>query len=1259
MRLKRLEVRGFKSFADRTDFDFDTDLTGIVGPNGCGKSNVVDAVRWVLGETRPTSMRGAGMTDVIFKGSASRPPLSVAEITMVVDNSEGEIPERAAEVAITRRLYKSGEGEYLIDGERVRLKDVRDMLFDTGLGSRGYSVLEQGRIDAVLSANPTQRRSIFEEAAGISRYRQRRHETGLRLKRVEQDVTRLDDVMGELRTRVRSLKIQAGKAERYVTAKAEWTEGRGAWLRHRLARLDAELSELSPELDRLEGELEQLRGLRADCDAEVSEREDERSAIVAELDRASGDSGRLASELSTLDERKSQLALRVTSWRASATEEAERAAVLVQQLDARRTEEKQLAEELATIGEAFAEAEQIAGGVAARARELDRDYKVARKASEEQNEIVLGKLRERTAAQNAQRHIEGAQGPAEGRHARAAERLEEMDGVLADVGAELERARDHVTASEAEVAAADEALSKAASNVEGTEAALATTDERIRGRELERAQLQARIESLLDREAELATLSEGTRHLLEAVEGGDGPCQSEQILGILADHFSIDLRLARALDVALEGKAQRLVAADAHVALDLLAWMRDQEHGQVGLVVPRGIGAPDCPTPGDFALFARYGMAIEGRLSERVQCDEAMAPLAEALLCDVVIVSDLDLAMELVGREPGWRFVTPAGELVDASGIVGGHRELSHGAVGRRSSAASLAGKVDELDHLLEGDAEEAAALEERLGEERTLAGVAADERERVRRELSDLEGTARAARARLADRQAARAEHDHEVATAQAEIARLAGELARAHLAREEAEGEFELENGRLEELEKGRHALEEERAALAKEVSRAEVEVTRLRGERQALGRRIDDLSRRVQEDEDEIARARGRERNYEANAVQGEREGEVIAEQVAVLAREREQLEDELTVLREREKGGAERIREVRERAEQVQLALDAAGERLGETRLSCQRFEMSRTELTGRAHEELELEPHDLREGFEPDPELESDEAMDALGQRVAELREKLEKIGPVNVEAVHELEDVQGRLDFLEGQSKDLAEARRSLNQTIAKIDAETRRLFLETFEEVRSGFQRIFRQLFGGGKADLILEPEVDVLEAGIDIMARPPGREMLSIGLLSGGQRTMTALALLFAVFEARPSPFCVLDEVDAALDDANIDRFLGMLETFLSTSQFIVVTHNKGTMSACDSLFGVTMQTKGVSSFVAVELDDVEEFAPGETTGKARELDDEPPSPRSGPADQPAGEPIVELTPARALTDGSVEGGTAKVVEEPAPTE
>ncbi len=463
MRLKRLELFGFKSFADRTVMDFGrTTLTGIVGPNGCGKSNVVDAVRWVLGETRPTSMRGSGMTDVIFKGSASRPGMGTAEVTMVLDNEDPDtgqkaLEDRGAEISFTRRLYASGEGEYLIDGDRVRLKDVKDLLFDTGLGSRGYSVLEQGRIDAVLSANPAQRRAIFEEAAGISRYRQRRHETELRLKRCEQDVARLDDVMGELRSRVRSLKIQAGKAEKYVTAKAEWTEGRTRFLSHRLVGYDVALDGMRPLIEELEQGLDGLRESRAECESAIEEREQERRRVVEKLSEVGDEASRISGDLRALDERKAQLAMRIASWAASAQEESERANALSDQLVEREGELETLARDIEALAERAKGAEERAKGLEAQSRELGKTYKDLRQEVQAQNDRVLEKLHERTASENRFVHLKEALPPTSERLQRVVERfasaeqqLEELAGSKSSLG---EAARAAALAS----ASADEA----------------------------------------------------------------------------------------------------------------------------------------------------------------------------------------------------------------------------------------------------------------------------------------------------------------------------------------------------------------------------------------------------------------------------------------------------------------------------------------------------------------------------------------------------------------------------------------------------------------------------------------------------------------------------------------------------------------------------------------------------------------------------------------------------------------------------------
>jgi len=1221
MRLKRLELFGFKSFADRTVMDFGVNsLTGIVGPNGCGKSNVVDSVRWVLGETRPTSLRGAGMTDVIFKGSASR-------------------QERGSEVSITRRLFKSGEGEYLIDGERVRLKDLKDMLFNTGLGSRGYSVLEQGKIDAILSANPVQRRSIFEEAAGISRYRQRRHEAELRLKRVIADVARLTDVMGELRTRVRSLKIQAGKAERWVQAKGEWTEERRRLFQHRLFGLDRALEELAPEVAELETSLEGLREMRAQCDGEIGSQEEERGAVVSELDRLSMEAARLAGEVRAIDERRTQLSMRVTAWQAAAKEEEERAAELRKQLEEREQEQSARGTEIDALSASVLAAEANVGGLTGRARELSRGYQDMRRDVQEQNDRVLEQLHERTASQNRVHHLEESRGPVAERLERALQRLAEMEESLTEVRTEAQRAAAAAEGALDTARGCEQRRERVAAEHQSVEGECANTAAEKAEVELERARAQSRIEALLDRDSELEDLSAGARRVLEALPDADGPCAADALLGLAVDHLRTDTRLARALDTVLAERAQALVARDATTAKAVVDWLRARGEGQVGVVVPAGLGQPAGMT------LPSVHAGIEGKLADLVQAEPGFEALGQFLLGDVIVVENLELGFELVARHPEWRFVTPSGELVDGAGVVGGKRDVTQGAAGRRASAV-------ELEELVRDSDARVAELDARLvlvNEQRTLlrAQLAElqTEREAHERSLSEAQGAQATASARQADLESEHQRIDEETARVREEGRRIELDLEEARVAFERAEEEFRLVNERLAEKENGRRDLESEREELAKEEGRAQVDLTRLRGELSALEQRSRDQARQMEEMRIEIARADKRSREFAESAEQGGVEGDQLGEESTRLLEERGTLDARLAELRAFERTGRERIEALRHKTEGVQSDLDSSNDRLSDRRLTVQRYELSREEVLKRSLEELTLSESDLTFGFEPEPELvgeNADAALDALDRRVAELKGILDKLGPVNTEAVEELEEVGGRLEFLESQSGDLDRSQKTLAETIKKIDEESKRLFVETFETVSSNFQRIFRMLFGGGKAEIRLEEGVDVLDAGIEIVARPPGREMLSIGLLSGGQRTMTALALLFAVFEARPSPFCVLDEVDAALDDANIDRFIAMLDGFRKETQFIVVTHNKGSMASCESLYGITMETKGVSRHVSVELDDVDEFAP-ESTGNVRSREDRErpsePAPAAGDGvDADTGEPVVEIIPAPA---------------------
>ena len=1262
MRLQRLELLGFKSFADRTLMDFGSHtLTGIVGPNGCGKSNVVDAVRWVLGETRPTSLRGSGMTDVIFKGSASRPPMSVAEVTLILTN-DGVLEGRGSEVSITRRLFKSGEGEYLIDGQRVRRKDVRDMLFDTGLGSRGYSVLEQGRIDAVLSANPVERRKIFEEAAGISRYRQRRHEAELRLGRVEQDATRLEDVMRELRTRVRSLKIQAGKAERYVIARTEWTEQRSRLAKQQLFDLTRELAELTPLLARLEEDLEGMRARRTECEQTVTLQEDERASVVAELERVSSDAARVAGEIRALDERKTQLALRVASWEASAGEESERAEVLGAELVERRAELESITAQREELEHAFEAARGAADGLVERLRDLTERYREARQAAEEQNETVLARLHEKTAAQNRQRHLEESRGPAEERLARAEAKRSSAEGVLGQLRDDRGAAESRTQACKQELARCEGRGQELERSQREVEADHEAARERSRSLELERARIAARVEGLLDREAELGDLSAGTRRVVEALEetrqveesgfasnpnipaGVEGvipddanklPFASDEILGLVADHLLTDVEHARALDSSLGERSLALVARDGTSARSVAGWLRDKEEGLVAVVVPatlaslRDLGGYDSDLLEPEQARAASTGAPGTPLLAVVRVTAGLEPLADALLGDVRLVRDLDAALDGVAADPRWRYVTPGGELVDRAGLVGGQREVAQGAIGRRAEAAQLEEQANDLTRELDKVTAELTELEARREALRSSLDEHRLDLEARRGDLSQASGDLRAVEGRLADLTTSFEVAQREHAQVAEEIALLESQLASAAEERASSEQEFELQNTRLGEYEKGRHLMEEERELLARDESTAQVEVARVAGELRSAQERVEALELRTRELESEIDRSRERKTTFSQNASDGRVETETLGVDAAKLLEERGGLEEQLDELREFEKTGRTRMEELRKVAESVQRELDGAGDQLSQSRLTQQRLELAVEDVLTRAREDLGLNRSDLEQGFEPEEELASEEAMAALDQRVSELKAQLDKLGPVNTDAVDELEEVSERLDFLESQGGDLAKAQKTLRETIARIDQESERLFLETFEEVRDNFQGIFRKLFGGGRAEVRLLDMDNVLESGVEIVARPPGRELLPIALLSGGQRSMTALALLFAVFEARPSPFCVLDEVDAALDDANVDRFLGMLEGYRKTSQFILVTHNKASMSAAQALYGVTMEVKGVSRFVAVELDDVDAFTeaePGAVVAGAGP---------SSPAGAPEKERIVELTP------------------------
>ena len=966
MRLKRLELLGFKSFAERTVLDFSRAVVGIVGPNGCGKSNVVDAVRWVLGEQRPTSMRGGEMSDVIFKGSASRPALSIAEVSLVLDNSDDVLEGRGAEVSVTRRVYRTGEGEYLIDGEVVRLKDLREMLFGTGLGSRGYSVLEQGKIDAILSANPVERRAIFEEAAGISRYRQRKKEAESRLKRVEADLLRLEDVVGELEKQRRSLKIQAGKAQRYVEARDAWFVDGLRYARHRAFVLTAEIGEAAARLTQCETEAEALRERRVRVEADALTRAQEQEALSAELERASAESAELGGEVRAIDERRAQLSVRIDSWLEESGDEAARAGELERKLGERRGERDGLNQEVEAFAEQAREAQERTAVLARQVAALADDFAAMATRVEEQNEAVLRSLHRRTSEHNHIDHLEGSLDTLGERLQRAEERRGELHGQVEVIAADEGRLSDAVAGREralagleTERAALEEELARSADRA-------GELDARRTALELEQARLGTRIEALLDWEREREGLESGAQTLLDA--GGEGPRPGAEIRGLLADHLRTDTTWARALDAALGTRAQSLVVASAADARLVVEWLREKRSGRVSLAFlqlpPDRV--PVHPLPSGLAAHP----AVEGPLLEVVEHDAELDELAGFLLADVVRVADRDAAVALIERYPSWRFVTREGDLIGAAGLTGGHVEVTHGPVGRRSSAAALesergatqtelAAVTDELSLLRSGRDASGARLRGLLGRIETEAEARHAERGELESARARLEELSRSAQ--LAERECATLLTEKE--EWQAELLSARERLADAERATEEA-------RARLSELEDQRRALEAERNQRARDEGQARVEATGFEERLQARIRRRADLERGIGELQAELERASRRSTEAAEQADEGRRTLEELASERDSLLERRGDLEERIATLRQREREGRDSVDVLRRDTEAITGELEAVMARVSEERLRQQRLDLSLDELRRRAEEDFGKSPVELLEGFAP-------------------------------------------------------------------------------------------------------------------------------------------------------------------------------------------------------------------------------------------------------------------------------------------------
>ena len=1187
--LTALELAGFKSFADKTRFDFPDGITVIVGPNGSGKSNVVDAIKWVLGAQSAKSLRGADMIDVIFKGSTSsgRKPGNSAEATLVFDNSGKQLPVDANEVHVTRRVFRSGEGEYLINGQACRLKDIKDLFRGTGVGVDAYSLIEQGKVDRMLQASPKDRRVIFEEAAGISRFKAKKIEAQKRLQRVDQNLVRLRDIVDEVGGRLNALKNQANKAQRYreMTQRLQELRLQLAWteyveLEERTQATETQLTEAQSELDTRQSELAEAQANAQKAEfalhrvAEDCQRVE--TTLQDALQRIAVGKNQQASLLERAEETAAELQrqqTRLVSLRSRAdTLQSEVDAVSLQVAEAQRLADE--AEQRAL--RSTAECNQLRAELETRASRHDelRKSHVAllhqasnQSAEAAHQENTLKELEQQIAATEVALLANlNAEQSARKTAELAATRLKQINE-------ESKTASDGVTASRAQL---DEYRLQLAARQEEAAGYLG----RLEGA-AERLQILDQLQQHLD------GVDAGARQLVELVRERTEPA-FKTVLGLVAELLEVDASLAPLIDTALGPSSNALVLTDGQL-IQLIRAGEIAVNGRLSLIRL------------DRMATRRFGEKIQldgvrgviGRADRLVRCSEATAPLFRHLLGTTWLVDTLDTALDLGHfRGAGLRFVTSDCQLIDADGTLTlGSMQASVGLVSRRSEIQTAKQEIEQLKlqyQHSQGEIERlqgrivklVPALDELETQSKTLAKELAHQQAAAQSAVSKLdaiEADSFRLNQLLAGFGARRATIEPTIQSMLQAVAEMREQIAAA-----------ELELGEHESIRRQHDA---KLTAAAEELTASRIASARTEQRLEALLATLEQCERTQSERTTAVAEAGEEVLRMKARIADTELQILQLTSQLAEDYCRSEAEEAALDQLASRASALRSERTAAHKRLEQMNRAIDKLTQRVQATDLELQRAREAKQTLITRMSEDYQIELDQLRQANR----ITSDEERLGLQAESSKLRQDIASVGEVNLAALNELDELQNRFDYLNNQYEDVQAAKESLQRIIQKINADSRKLFMETLEIIRQNFQKLYRKSFGGGNADIVLEDTEDVLECGIDIIATPPGKTALSNSLLSGGEKALTAVALLLAIFQYRPSPFCVLDEVDAPFDEANIGRFVNVLTEFLDWTKFIVVTHSKKTMTAANTLYGVTMQESGISKQVAVRFENV----------------------------------------------------------------
>lgn len=1178
MFLKRLEVMGFKSFADRIGIDFVPGVTAVVGPNGSGKSNVTDAIRWVLGEQSAKSLRGAKMEDVIFAGSESRKPLNFAEVTLVLDNTDGRAPLDYSEISVTRRVFRSGESAYLLNNQNCRLKDITDLFMDSGLGKEAFSIISQGRVDEILNSKAEERRSIFEEAAGVLKYKQRKKKAEFKLSETDENLNRVLDILHELDGRIEPLQIQASTARDFLDMNEQLKGADIALLAFDITQLEQQLAALEEEVA---SHVRKERELAADIEekeqnvktirAALKKLDDEIDGSQHDLVVASGESEKWEGRKLLMSEKKNNADRQAQQLTASLEAEKQENAAL----------HKKHSEQLAQLQERKAEQLAIRQSVKQLEEQLNRSPADIDNDIETHKSTYIDLMNEQASVRNELKNIDLQE-------QQLSESSSRIAVQQADFSTELARLDEDKAEAVKKLGSIRKMLEEKRAQYKTAETIFADKKQTFDKKQSmlfqayqSQKQLGARVDTLQELEADFSGFFQGVREVLVARDKK----QLSGIIGAVAEIVQVDQQYAKAIETALGAASQHIVTENEQNAREGIEFLRQKRAGRstflpMTVMKSRKIAAHSITAVEQHPSFVKMAY-------ELVDYDQNYEMIVENLLGNVIIAKDLKGASAIAKATMNrYRIVTLEGDVVNAGGSMTGGANKTHASFFTRKAELEqlivqlkdLTTTITQAETTVKKEQKEVNEAEQALNNLRSEGEKYRDMEAERAIILREIEAVLKTTKDRYLLFQAERSNKTYDLSAIADKKASAAGRLT-------EISSELQSISKQIDDLTEFKQQNDSARdsviSKLSDQKSSLAVMIERVA---QLIDNEAELMERKQKSDLkiQEVQKNLDWIQSEEASKVYSDEE---IMQKIADWTTKKQRVQEALGELKANRTTKLADLNALEEQLKEIQRIYKGFVEAIRICEVKSTRIDVQIQGYLAQLDNNYHLSIEEAREF-----ELTDEEA--SVRKKVKLLKQSIEELGPVNIGAIEEFDHVSERHSFLTEQRNDLNEAKETLRTVIREMDEEMTSRFDETFHAIRGHFQRVFRELFGGGSADLVLTNPDDMLMTGVEIIAQPPGKKQQTLSLLSGGERALTAIALLFAILNNRPVPFCVLDEVEAALDESNVVRYSQYLKKFSENTQFIVITHRKGTMEGADVLYGITMQESGISKLVSVKL-------------------------------------------------------------------